>query len=158
MKPGAESRPTLDLFLVFGVQQLLAVRAIVEERTANPGSECICLLYIDDKYAATLENCEVLDCRSRSALDYLRQIRRFKQLLHQWQSSYAEIRAYLPHPWFYPANYLLFADLDVRRFLVPDGVVNYCEFPVAPRTHPSMWARRLLGLLVAPLLNLFVVA
>ncbi len=151
VKRAAPADADLNLFLVFGVQQLLAVRAIVErQRSASddmPAQDNLCLLYIDTRLERPLEHVRVEHCKYTSMLDYVRGLVGFRSRVRDWLARYRRVYAFIPHAYFYPANYLLFADLDIKRYLIPDGVINYCEYKVDGSKNRTMQARWVVGML-----------
>jgi hypothetical protein len=151
VNPVGSGSSELNLFLVFGIQQLLAVRSIIEKQK-NSGDgpvlrENLCLLYIDVALERPLDNCKVEYCKQPSLLAYLRGVLGFRGRVRQWLQQYDRVHTYFPHAYFYPANYLLFADLELDRYLIPDGVINYCEYDVDSLKNGSMILRWCLGLL-----------
>jgi hypothetical protein len=70
---------------------------------------------------------------------------RFKRRVKGWLMEYEQVNVFMPHALYYPSNYLLFADLAVRRYLLPDGVLNYYNYRVGPLRRPSMLLRWAMG-------------
>jgi hypothetical protein len=138
-------RHRLNVFIVFGVQQVLAVRGILADQGEVDGLENLCLFYIDSDLAHTLPHCRVEHCRRQGVLAYVAELRRFREQVKAWLADYRQVCVFMPHAYYYPANYLLFADIDVQRYLIPDGVINYCDYRVGVAKTPTMLLRWLFG-------------
>lgn len=141
-------RSGLNIFLVFGVQQVLAVRAIVDSQAGSTDVDNICLLYIDEDAGHSLPNCQVEYCSRSGLLSYAKELLHFKERIRNWSEEYGKVCAFMPHTYYYPANYLFFADLDIECYLIPDGVINYCTYNVGMEKTPSMLLRWLCGLIM----------
>lgn len=139
------TQSSCHVFVVFGAQQVLAVQTVVANGVIDPADRKMCLIFNPDLVSGVPPECENVRFSARGVLAYVGSMLRFKRVVKQLRDRHRDVRFYIPHPFYYPGNYVLFSITGARKYLIPDGTLNYYSHDVRVRERFTMALRWLVG-------------